>query len=83
MDKILLVDGHSILNRAFYGLPDLTNSKGEHTNAVLGFINIILKKHIWQLLLMHMKRLFDIKCSKHIKEHEKACRKNCVVRFRL
>lgn len=43
MDKILLVDGHSILNRAFYGLPDLTNSRGEHTNAVLGFINIILK----------------------------------------
>ena len=43
MDKILLVDGHSILNRAFYGLPDLTNSKGEHTNAILGFINIILK----------------------------------------
>lgn len=43
MEKILLVDGHSILNRAFYGLPDLTNSRGEHTNAVLGFINIILK----------------------------------------
>ena len=43
MDKILLVDGHSILNRAFYGLPDLTNSRGEHTNAVLGFINMILK----------------------------------------
>lgn len=43
MDKILLVDGHSILNRAFYGLPDLTNSRGEHTNAVLGFINILLK----------------------------------------
>lgn len=43
MDKILLVDGHSILNRAFYGLPDLTNSRGEHTNAVLGFVNIILK----------------------------------------
>lgn len=43
MDKILLVDGHSILNRAFYGLPDLTNSRGEHTNAVLGFLNIIFK----------------------------------------
>lgn len=43
MDKILLVDGHSILNRAFYGLPDLTNSRGEHTNAVLGFVNIISK----------------------------------------
>ncbi|MGN0244020.1 MAG: DNA polymerase I [Lachnospiraceae bacterium] len=41
--KILLIDGHSILNRAFYGLPDLTNSKGEHTNAVLGFLNIVSK----------------------------------------
>lgn len=43
MNKLLLVDGHSILNRAFYGLPDLTNSKGQHTNAVLGFVNMILK----------------------------------------
>ena len=43
MDKLLLVDGHSILNRAFYGLPDLTNSKGQHTNAVLGFVNIVMK----------------------------------------
>ena len=29
-EKILLIDGHSILNRAFYGLPDLTNSEGKH-----------------------------------------------------
>lgn len=43
MNKILLIDGHSILNRAFYGLPDLTNTKGQHTNAVLGFLNIFLK----------------------------------------
>ncbi|MGN0437968.1 MAG: DNA polymerase I [Lachnospiraceae bacterium] len=43
MKKILVVDGHSILNRAFYGLPDLSNSKGQHTNAVLGFVNILLK----------------------------------------
>lgn len=43
MNKILLVDGNSILNRAFYGLPDLTNSDGIHTNAVLGFLNIIQK----------------------------------------
>lgn len=41
--KIVLIDGHSILNRAFYGLPDMTTSKGEHTNAVLGFINIMHK----------------------------------------
>ena len=43
MKKILLIDGHSILNRAFYGLPDMTNSKGQHTNAVLGFLNIMFK----------------------------------------
>lgn len=41
--KIMLVDGHSILNRAFYGVPDLTNSKGQHTNAVYGFLNILFK----------------------------------------
>ncbi|MCM1307031.1 MAG: DNA polymerase I [Butyrivibrio sp.] len=43
MDKLLLIDGHSILNRAFYGVPPLTNHEGVHTNAVYGFINIMLK----------------------------------------
>ena len=42
-EKLVLIDGHSILHRAFYGLPDLTTSQGEHTNAILGFINIMLK----------------------------------------
>lgn len=41
--KLLLIDGHSILNRAFYGVPDLTNSTGLHTNAVYGFLNIMFK----------------------------------------
>jgi len=41
--KIVLMDGNSILNRAFYGLPELTNSKGQHTNAVYGFLNILFK----------------------------------------
>ena len=43
MDKLVLIDGHSILNRAFYGVPDLTNAEGLHTNAVYGFLNIMLK----------------------------------------
>ena len=43
MSKLVLVDGHSILNRAFYGVPELTNSKGLHTNAVYGFLNILFK----------------------------------------
>ncbi|QHQ62109.1 DNA polymerase I [Anaerocolumna sedimenticola] len=41
--KIVLIDGHSILNRAFYAIPDLTNSEGIHTNAILGFLNIMFK----------------------------------------
>ena len=41
--KLVLIDGHSILNRAFYGIPDLTNSEGLHTNAVYGFLNILFK----------------------------------------
>ena len=42
-EKILLIDGHSILNRAYYGLPDLTNSEGLHTNAIYGFLNIMFR----------------------------------------
>lgn len=43
MEKFVLIDGHSILYRAFYGVPDLTNSEGLHTNAVYGFLNIMFK----------------------------------------
>lgn len=43
MKKIVLIDGHSILNRAFFGIPDLTNAEGIHTNAVYGFLNILFK----------------------------------------
>lgn len=42
-DKIVLIDGHSILNRAFYGVPNLTNAEGLHTNAVYGFLNIMFR----------------------------------------
>lgn len=42
-EKIVLIDGHSILNRAFYGVPDLTNADGLHTNAVYGFLNIMFR----------------------------------------
>jgi len=41
--KLVLIDGHSILNRAFYGIPVLSNSKGLHTNAIYGFLNILFK----------------------------------------
>lgn len=43
MEKLVLIDGFSILNRAFYGVPPLNNSAGLHTNAVYGFLNIMFK----------------------------------------
>ncbi len=43
MKTLLLIDGNSILNRAFYGIRPLTNSKGLYTHAVYGMMNIILK----------------------------------------
>ena len=41
--KLLLIDGNSIMNRAFYGIRLLSNKKGIHTNALTGFLNIYLK----------------------------------------
>ncbi len=41
--KLLLIDGHSIINRAFYGLPDLTDASGVHTGAVYGFLTILFR----------------------------------------
>lgn len=43
MSKLLLIDGHSILNRAYYGVRGLTSSKGVPTNAVYGFLNMMFK----------------------------------------
>src|SRR5574344_465659 len=42
-DKLVLIDGNSLINRAFYALPLLTNSDGEYSNAVYGFCNILIK----------------------------------------
>ncbi len=42
--KLLVIDGNSILNRAFYGVRPMTTSDGRPTNALFGFINIILKQ---------------------------------------
>ena len=42
-EKLVLIDGNSLINRAFYALPLLTNSNGEYSNAVYGFCNILVK----------------------------------------
>ena len=44
MKKLLVIDGNSILNRAFYGVKLLSNRNGLHTNAIFGMINIIMRQ---------------------------------------
>ncbi len=41
--KLVLIDGNSIINRAFFAIPLLTNAKGVHTNAIYGFLNIMFR----------------------------------------
>lgn len=60
MNKLILIDGFSILNRAFYGIPELTNSEGLHTNAVYGFLNIMFKI-LEEEQADHLAVAFDLK----------------------
>ena len=44
MKKILVIDGNSIINRAFFGVRPLTTKSGKNTNAIFGMINIIARQ---------------------------------------
>jgi len=43
MSKFLIIDGNSLMYRAYFALPDLMNSEGMHTNAIYGFSMMLLK----------------------------------------
>lgn len=43
MKKLLILDSNSLMNRAFYALPPMNNSDGINTNAIYGFVNMLLK----------------------------------------
>lgn len=60
MKKSLVIDGNSILNRAFYGIRPLTTKEGLHTNAVYGFVNILLK-NLQSLSPEYAAVAFDLK----------------------
>lgn len=68
LGKIMLIDGNSIANRAFYGVPMLTNNEGTYTNAVYGFFNIVLK-FMDEENPTHMAVAFDLKAPTF--RHEK------------
>lgn len=58
--KILVIDGNSIANRAFYGIRPLTTNSGLHTNAVYGTVNILLK-NIEKIAPDYAAVAFDLK----------------------
>lgn len=59
MEKLLVIDGNSILNRAYYGIRPLSTKDGQPTNAIFGFVNI-LKKHLDALSPEYMVCAFDV-----------------------
>ena len=62
MKKLLIVDGNSILNRAFYGVHPLSNKEGLPTNAVFGFTTI-LKRHLDEIKPEYAVISFDLKAK--------------------
>lgn len=58
--KILLIDGNSIINRAFFALPPMDNGDGLHTNAVYGFLTMMFKM-IKNIQPTHISVAFDLK----------------------
>ncbi len=71
--KLAIIDGNSLINRAFYALPDLTNKEGIHTNGVYGFLNM-LHKVIEDYEPNYLSVAFDIKAPtfrhKQFKEYK-------------
>src|SRR3989344_1831352 len=65
--KLLIIDGHSLLYRAFHALPPLSNKNGQPTNAVYGFL-LILFKAIKDLKANYIVAFFDTKKTTFLHE---------------
>ena len=59
-NRLLLIDANSIIHRAYHALPGLTTSKGMHTGAIYGFLNIFLRI-VKELAPTHVAAAFDLK----------------------
>ena len=60
MNKVLLIDSNSLINKAFYAMPPLMNKKGEPTGAVYGFLSMLIKL-IDEIAPTHIVAAFDLK----------------------
>ena len=58
--RLIIIDGNSLINRAFYAVPPLTDKNGMHTNAIYGFANILFKI-ISEYTPTYMGVAFDLK----------------------
>ena len=66
----LAIDGNSIMNRAFYGIKELNNSEGQPTNAIYGFLNIMLKL-VKEIDPQYVAVAFDVKAPTfRVKQYE-------------
>ena len=81
-EKIMLIDGNSIVNRAFYGVPLLTNGEGRYTNGVYGFLNILFKlldeEQRWRLICTRPPSATEPLTA--TREPERVCRRSCANR---
>ena len=72
-DKFLVIDGSSLIHRAFFALPPLMTKQGVHTGAVYGFCNMLvkllgdIKPNGWQLHLINHVKLSERKCLQIIR----------------
>ena len=67
MEKLVIIDGNSLINRAFYALPLLSNKNGEFSNAVFGFTTMLIKT-IQEHTPTHIVVAFDY--GKHTFRHD-------------
>ncbi len=87
-NKLVLIDGNSVIYRAFFALPLLNNDKGVYTNAVYGFTNMLLKiledeqRPIYLSLLTPGKQRSDMKHIRNIKADDRKRHRNYRNKFR-
>ena len=60
MEKLVLIDGNSLINRAFYAMPALSTKSGTPTNAVYGFMNMFFKM-LGEIKPKYVAVAFDLK----------------------
>ena len=57
-EKLIIIDGNSLLNRAYFAIPPLNNHEGKNVNAVFRFVNILLKA-LGDIRPTHLAVAFD------------------------